>query len=226
VTTPHTGTGLILNVAIGMLGRPEPGRRRLVDLPTGTGYLAVKAKDLGWDVRAYDIETTLWQGGAAIPVEKADLNDRLPLETASADALVCCEGIEHIENPWLVLREFHRILAPGGRLLVSLPNTVDFRNRFRVLRRGYVGHYIPAVPDHINAMGTFVLAHALLRTGFSIRGIRSPRPYYPAIVTGLLRPLLRFRRSCGLPEDVRRLLSSREVLFGRTVLFDAAKPTD
>jgi hypothetical protein len=38
-----------------------------VDLPTGTGYLAIKAKDLGWDVRAYDIETSLWEGGTAVP---------------------------------------------------------------------------------------------------------------------------------------------------------------
>lgn len=153
------------------------------------------------------------------------MNDRLSIESGSADALACCEGLEHIENPWLVLREFHRVLAPGGRLVLSLPNTVDLRNRLRVLRRGYVGHYIPAVPDHINAMGTFVLAHALLRTGFSIRSIRSSRIYYPRLLAGLLRPLLRFRQGCGLPEDVRRLLSTSEVLFGRTVLFDAVKPS-
>jgi SAM-dependent methyltransferase len=208
-----------LDVALELLGAPPRPGARLVDLPTGRGYLAVRARSLGWDVRAYDIDPARWAYGDVVPVASADMNASLPIEEASADAVACCEGLEHVENPWHTLREVRRVLRPGGRLVVSIPNTVDFRQRMRVLRRGYVGHYVPAVPSHVNAMGTFLLAHALLRSGFAVRAVRSRYVYYPRVLTAVLAPFLRFRRSCGLPDEVRRMLSSREVLFGRMAIF-------
>jgi 2-polyprenyl-3-methyl-5-hydroxy-6-metoxy-1,4-benzoquinol methylase len=43
-------------------------------------------------------------------------------ETASFDAICCFETLEHVENPASLLREFHRLLTPGGRVVVSVPN--------------------------------------------------------------------------------------------------------
>jgi len=50
----------------------------------------------------------------------ADLHD-VPLEEASIDAVVCTEVLEHVADPALVLAELHRVLRPGGRLLVTVP---------------------------------------------------------------------------------------------------------
>ncbi|CAE8595569.1 unnamed protein product [Polarella glacialis] len=45
----------------------------------------------------------------------------VPLQTASCDAVLCCAVLHHLpgNRSLMALREFARLLAPGGRLLVS-----------------------------------------------------------------------------------------------------------
>jgi SAM-dependent methyltransferase len=45
----------------------------------------------------------------------------LPLADACMDALVCLEVLEHVRDPQGALREFSRVLKPGGALLLSMP---------------------------------------------------------------------------------------------------------
>ncbi len=40
----------------------------------------------------------------------------------SIDVVICFETLEHVERPEDLLREFHRILSPGGRIISSVPN--------------------------------------------------------------------------------------------------------
>ncbi len=213
---PGTSASRILDHAIDVLRTTDVAHGHLIDIPCGTGYLSERATREGWDVSAADLLPELWQGNPATKIQKADLDATLPFPDTSADAVVCCEGLEHIENPWNALREFRRILKPGGNLITSIPNTVDLRQRFRMLRRGHWGHYFPSVADHQNHMGTFVLCHALMRNGFTIRSISSPKQYGGFF--RLLVPLFRFSPTCGLPEDVCAMLSRPAVLCARTVV--------
>jgi SAM-dependent methyltransferase len=45
----------------------------------------------------------------------------IPLENQSLDAIVCTEVIEHVTDPMAVLKEFSRLLKPGGKLFLSAP---------------------------------------------------------------------------------------------------------
>ena len=45
-----------------------------------------------------------------------------PVQTESADKLICLHGVETSENPVAVLEECQRVLAPGGRALFIVPN--------------------------------------------------------------------------------------------------------
>jgi SAM-dependent methyltransferase len=219
---PATGTKPILDRALALLCElaPEPGQ--LADLPCGTGYLSVEAAKRGWKVSPFDRFPNGWQGGDLAAPGRVDLNQPLPLPEDAFDAIACCEGIEHIENPWLVLREFARVLRPGGVLVVTLPNTIDLRQRMRILRRGYYGHYLPKVPDHINFIGTFGLCHALLRSGFRIETIDVAKVYGGPVRRALAR-LVPFPETSRLPEDVRRMLSNPRVLCGRTAMIGARR---
>ena len=48
-----------------------------------------------------------------------------PFETRYADVMLAIDVIEHLENPWLFLRECKRILKPGGVLILTTPNILS-----------------------------------------------------------------------------------------------------
>lgn len=50
------------------------------------------------------------------------------------DVIVCGDVLEHLREPELPLRAFHGLIAPGGRLLVSVPNVAQIRLRWMHLR--------------------------------------------------------------------------------------------
>lgn len=54
--------------------------------------------------------------------------ETLPLVNASFDAIFCSQVLEHVADPLKVLQEFHRILKPGGVLLLSVPHLAYLHN--------------------------------------------------------------------------------------------------
>lgn len=51
-----------------------------------------------------------------------NVNDGLPFDDATADYIFCMEVMEHLENASFFLSEAKRVLKPGGRLVLSVPN--------------------------------------------------------------------------------------------------------
>jgi SAM-dependent methyltransferase len=47
--------------------------------------------------------------------------DRIPVEAETFNGVLCTEVLEHVPDPAAVMREFHRILVPGGRVLITVP---------------------------------------------------------------------------------------------------------
>jgi SAM-dependent methyltransferase len=47
--------------------------------------------------------------------------DDLPLDSASVDAILVTQVLEHVPDPQRVMAEAHRVLRRGGRLLVTVP---------------------------------------------------------------------------------------------------------
>lgn len=47
--------------------------------------------------------------------------DRIPLGDESLDSILCTEVLEHVPDPLAVWREFHRLLRPGGKVLLTTP---------------------------------------------------------------------------------------------------------
>jgi ubiquinone/menaquinone biosynthesis C-methylase UbiE len=56
-----------------------------------------------------------------VQIQHASL-ETLPFANASFDFIVCSEVIEHVPDESKVLRELHRVLKPGGTLVVTVPN--------------------------------------------------------------------------------------------------------
>jgi SAM-dependent methyltransferase len=47
--------------------------------------------------------------------------DEIPVADGSFEVILCTEVLEHVSEPIAVVREFGRILAPGGRLILTAP---------------------------------------------------------------------------------------------------------
>jgi len=45
----------------------------------------------------------------------------LPLVDEAFDAVICTQVLEHVPEPWLVIKELNRVLRVGGHLFVSAP---------------------------------------------------------------------------------------------------------
>jgi SAM-dependent methyltransferase len=62
-------------------------------------------------------------------------SERFPYHDGAFALVLCCEILEHLPNdPTHVLAEIHRVLEPGGRLLLTTPNAVRTDNLVRMLR--------------------------------------------------------------------------------------------
>jgi SAM-dependent methyltransferase len=60
--------------------------------------------------------------------------DRLPYHDGAFDVVLFCEVIEHLtQDPTFALLECHRVLKPGGRLLVTTPNVLRVEHVLRML---------------------------------------------------------------------------------------------
>jgi SAM-dependent methyltransferase len=63
---------------------------------------------------------------------------QLPYEDKTFDRVLCLDVLEHLtfDEQLKALRELHRVLRPGGELLVSVPNLAHLQSRFHFLIRG------------------------------------------------------------------------------------------
>ena len=64
------------------------------------------------NLSAFDHKFTLYQPTDYYSVPEPD---------SSIDCIVCSEVVEHVQQPESLFSEFHRLLKPGGQLLVTTP---------------------------------------------------------------------------------------------------------
>jgi len=119
----------------------EPGIR-ILDVACGEGRLANLAASAGMSGHGVDfsesaVRRASLQGGAHFVV--AD-GEGLPYADSSFYSVTSIGSLEHYENPAQGMSEIARLLKPGGRALVLLPNTFSIlHNVWTSLRTGRTG---------------------------------------------------------------------------------------
>ncbi|MGE5639492.1 MAG: class I SAM-dependent methyltransferase [Clostridia bacterium] len=70
----------------------------------------------------WDAETAARGRGRGLQIECADLNRGIPHEAGTFDCVFALSVLEHLLNGCRFLGECHRVLRPGGRLVLLTPN--------------------------------------------------------------------------------------------------------
>jgi SAM-dependent methyltransferase len=87
--------------------------------------------------------------------------DVLPFRDGAFDGLFAGELVEHLEDPRKGLREFRRVLRPGGTLVLTTPNRLRLANLVDGSERPYG-------PDHLSELSHDELAALLPAEGFDV----------------------------------------------------------
>ncbi len=210
----------------------------LLDVPAGQGALAERLLAAGFAVRCCDLYPEIFRV-KNVEIRQGDLNQALPFEDQSFDYVTCLEGLEHIENPQQAIREFARLMRPGGSLIVSVPNILNIEERLKWLLHGYTSHFKPItlaqaerlraeydnreeIAAHVHPIGYSELRYILEKYGFRIEKVHRDKPkahawlYWPLVA--LIRLIVRMTPAKKRAERWSEELASNEVLLGGNTL--------
>ena len=106
------------------LVRRVPERARVLEVAAGTGRVTRKLAARGHEVVATDLNGPMLeearrhtQGNVTWQVADAQA---LPFPDASFDAVVCAFGLMFVPDKALAIREFRRVVRPGGTVVLSV----------------------------------------------------------------------------------------------------------
>jgi 2-polyprenyl-3-methyl-5-hydroxy-6-metoxy-1,4-benzoquinol methylase len=142
---------------------------RAIDLGAGSGALAVRLRDLGYETIAVDLHGERYK--ADIPFIQLNLNhlDFSPLGNGAFDFVTAVEVIEHLESPITFLRNVRSLCKPGGIALITTPNMDNVPSRLRFLLTGKLHMMDEKVPNHISPIFyDLFIRHYLPRAGLEL----------------------------------------------------------
>lgn len=131
----------------------KTGTRDVLDAGSGNGYFSWLAYRSGANVVAMNVDQKQVikahefligyrnANPARLRFERRNLYD-LSSETRSFDEIICYEVLEHVRNDAMVVKEFYRMLRPGGMLHLCCPNRLHPRNQIEVLDQEEAGGHV------------------------------------------------------------------------------------
>jgi 2-polyprenyl-3-methyl-5-hydroxy-6-metoxy-1,4-benzoquinol methylase len=126
---PHSSHSVIL-------ARLGEGRgRKALDVGAADGFLSERLTAQGWSVTALERDPALAARahGRCKEVVIADLEAAPPLLNGPFEAIVYGDVLEHLSDPRAALVALNRTLAPGGTVIVSVPNVAHLWMRLSLL---------------------------------------------------------------------------------------------
>lgn len=157
-----------------------------LDAGAGTGRMSKALRETGATVVALDVTPEMLSEATAsvpdLPALIGEVGGSLPFRNHAFDFVLCVRVLKYVHDWLATLREFNRILAPGGRL------AIEFANAHSIARFGYRGMNL-----HFESLST--TANLLDRTGFDVDrtqiGPAVPYLVYRGLPGGLASSLLR-----------------------------------
>jgi SAM-dependent methyltransferase len=147
-----------------LLAQAGPGMRAL-DLGSGAGQFTAELARAGAEVVGAEVaQAAVDRARSAYPeldFRLVPIDGELPFEDNSFDLVWASEVIEHVADTGLWLSEVRRVLAPGGRLVLTTPA----HGRLRLFLGG-IERYSEPLGDHLHLYNRASLRALLGEFGF------------------------------------------------------------
>ena len=190
---------------------PKNQAPRLLDVGAQFGALAIYGTRLGWRAAAvdYGMYAKAFHEAVAdrgVDYRECDLGlEPLPFADNSFDFATYTDVIEHHAfSPKRVLAEIHRVLVPGGRLILATPNHASIYNRIKLSFGGSVNDEFDyffnttadakTYPGHHREFTRAEIRSALEQTNYHVLECR--------VIDDDLESLLHYRRRAGRVESI------------------------
>jgi 2-polyprenyl-3-methyl-5-hydroxy-6-metoxy-1,4-benzoquinol methylase len=115
----------------------------------GDGFLLETLEGAGASLTGVELsETRIERARVRAPhasLIQADIRE-MPVPSQAYDATICTEVLEHVPDPQRAVSELKRVTKPGGIVLVTVPNELNWR-----LARAALLRFPVRIPDHVNS---------------------------------------------------------------------------
>jgi SAM-dependent methyltransferase len=146
-----------------------PGSAPILEVGCGDGSFTSDLARYSSSVTAIDISAFQIEENArnlpGIRFLQHDVAELFPFANESFEVIWCSEVLEHLFDPVFAIQEMHRILRPGGRLLITVPFHGRFKNVLIALFK-WEEHFAPTNP-HIRFYTKETLEKMARDAGFS-----------------------------------------------------------
>ena len=155
-----------LNAQLDFVEAHIPSRGRLLDVGCATGNFLHVAQTRGWEVAGIEInpraaEFANQRYGVQVFTEPLEHTAAL-LPDNSFDVITLWDVLEHLPSPRTAMQHIHRLLAPSGVVVFSIPNLRSF-DRY-IFGSTWIGW---DTPRHFTLFGPQTLNTLLELTGFA-----------------------------------------------------------
>lgn len=178
----------------------------MLDIGCGAGDFLLRRRAEGWKVHGVEINAKAAEVGrreGQLDIKSGTLPDA-GYPDAYFDYVRTNHSFEHLHNPREVLKEIRRIIKPGGKLFIGVPNIAS-------LPAGMFGDcwYNLGPPTHPYGYNPKSLSLFLEQEGFEVEMVG-----YNSTFSGLIGSIqIRLNRGSGLPSDRGRVVNNRVLII-------------
>jgi SAM-dependent methyltransferase len=121
-------------------------------------------------------------------VQNLNLDPKFPLPDQSFDAVLNTVSVQYIQYPEAIFTEIHRVLKPGGIVIMSFSNRMFYQKAIAAWREGSERDRVELVKNYFKAVPGFSEPEVIIKQSqtppmFQLLGMGGGDPFYAVIAS-------------------------------------------